>query len=408
MVAVSTFDNSYLLRQPLKQTPQTVYSEVTVVYALAKFLPGPRPPASWRLAALSLLLALALLVVPAAAQQSELAQLKAASSLSPDDVNVIQQWVQQHLQTLLAAENLAAVIRATRPFTDAYTGATPTFQTGFAEQCTTAFIAPINNPQVLPTAALMMTKILVNQSQPIAISALAQALSSPHVAARFWAAKGLTKLRRELSAGTQANQIIGALEQAAGKETSPVALRQMYAALNLREVSSNMSLAARAGQALVVVLRSQLQRHAGPTIAPGLAEASGLRILGTVTAELDGPTQRQAVEAAAQLLHHATAQATTTSKEPTPHAKRQASLVVEQAELFLRQVLRNAGHTAPAPDVLAKLKAGKNDDAQIELQKWIGSDQQPGLLNPLFGLPPGAGLQPPPKSETGDAEPPAD
>ena len=82
--------------------------------------------------------------------------------------------------------------------------------------------------------------------------------------------------------------------------------------------------------------------------------------------------------------------------------------MVEQAELFLRQVLRNAGHTAPAPDVLAKLKAGKNDDAQVELQKWIGSDQQQGLLNPLFGLPPGAGLKPPPKSETGDAEPVTD
>jgi len=400
MVAVPAFDNSYLLRQPLKQTPQTVYSEVTVVHALAKLLPCLRPPASWSATALSVVLALALIVVPAAAQQSELAQLKAASNLSPDDVNVIQQWVHQHLQKLLAAEDLATVTRAAKPFADAYTGATPAFQTGFAQQCTTAFIAPINDPQILPAAALMMTKTLVDQSQTIAISALAHALSSPHVAARFWAAKGLTKMRREISAGTQANQIIDAVQQAAGKETSPVALRQMYAALNLREVSSNMTLIARAGQALVAILRSQLQRHTAPTVAPGLAETTGLRILASLIADVDEPTRRRAVEITAQLLHHATAQATTTTPKPTPAAKRQASLVIEQAELVLRQVLRNTGHIGPAPDVLAKLKIGKNDDAQIELQKWIGSDQKEGLLNPLFGLPRGAGLKPPPKSET--------
>jgi hypothetical protein len=326
----------------------------------------------------------------AAGQAAELTQLKAASNLTPEQVQTIQQWVQQHVAGLLTAEDADKLRQAIKPFLDAYAGATEVFQTRFAQTCAEACASHLMDPGIRPEAALLMAQMLAVQAHAGSIPTLTQVLGSPHVTTRFWAAKGLTALRREVSASPQAAEVIAALRQAGSAEPSDLVLREMFSALNLREVSANTSLAQQVGQALAAIFQAQIAQHSGGVVGMSSAYVVGLRVLGAVIADVDDATRRQAVQAVAQILYHAVRQFDP-QKLPSP-TDRDAALLVEQAETLLRQVARAAGQTGATPDVLERLKAGNLAEAQAELRKWIGSPQEEGVLNRLFALPRGAGL----------------
>jgi hypothetical protein len=355
---------------------------------------------------LALAVSLTWLIGTAAAQESELAKLKASSNLSPADAAVIEQWIDQRVKTLITAEEISETARVAKQFADAYSGGTEAFQTSFAQQCIKVFGPHIGSTQTKDAAAGAMVMTLAVQSRTESLPALVQALNSPHTPARFWAAKGLAKLRRQVAASPQAVQIITSIQQAAVKETNGVALAQMFEALNLREVSGNASLAAQVGQAIVAALQAQLSRPPGAINVTSPPETTGLRVLGSVIGDIDEPSRRKAVLAAAQILSRALDQMLV--KDPKEDVKRRNAVAADQAEVIIRQALRNTGYTGAVPDVMGKLKIGNTAEARAELTKLIGSDAEEGILNQLFQVPRGAGLKPAGSSETSTTQPAAE
>jgi len=324
-------------------------------------------------------------------QDTEFARLKAATNLSADQLQTIQRWIQQQLPDLLNAEDARQARQAARIFTDAYTGGTGVFQAAFLEQCAQAFLTPLSQPQTGPQAALMMSMFLARQATAPMIPALRRMLGSPYVVARFWAATGLTNLRRDVSASPQVADVLADLQNAAGSEPNTVAAKQMYKALNLRDVATSAALLEQAYRATVSALTARIKWHAAEDRSPVEAEIAGMQVLAGLIGQVGDDTRRQGIQPVAQILYHALRRFAQDDAESP--ARRVDALLVEQAEATLRQAVRPTG-AAATPDVLARLKAGELDQARAELAKWIGSSQQEGLLNQVFQLPRGAGLAP--------------
>ncbi len=325
-------------------------------------------------------------------QDIEFARLKAATSLSADQIQTIQRWIQQQLPDLLNAEDAREARQAAKVFTDAYTGGTAVFQAAFLEQCAQTFLTPLTQPDTKPEAVLMMSMFLARQATGPMIPVLRQMLGSPYAVARFWAATGLTNLRRDVSASAQVADVLADLQKAAGSEANAVAAKQMYNAMNLRDVATSAALLEQAYRAILSVLTARIKWHAAQERAPVEAEVAGMQALAGLMGQVDDDTRRQAIQPVAQILYHALRRF---AKEDTESpARRIDALLIEQAEATLRQAVRATGAATTMPDVLARLKAGQLDQARAELTKWIGSPQQEGLLNQTFQLPRGAGLAP--------------
>lgn len=324
-------------------------------------------------------------------QDTEFARLKAATSLSADQVQTIQRWIQQQLPDLLNAEDARQAHQAAKTFTDAYTGGTAVFQAAFLDQCAQTFLTPLSQPDTEPQAVLMMSMFLGRQATAPMIPTLRRMLTSPYAVARFWAATGLTKLRRDVSASPQVADVLADLQKAAGSETNAVAAKQMYNAMNLRDVATSAALLEQAYRATVSVLTARIKWHAAQERAPVEAEVAGMQALAGLMGQVGDDTRRQGIQPVAQILYHALRRFTQEDAESP--ARRVDALLIEQAEATLRQAVRAIG-AATTPDVLTRLKAGELDQARTELVKWIGSLQQEGLLNQAFQLPRGAGLAP--------------
>jgi hypothetical protein len=325
-------------------------------------------------------------------QDTEFARLKAATNLSADQIQTIQRWVQQQLPDLLNAEDAREARQAAKVFADAYTGGTVVFQAAFLEQCAQAFLAPLSQPDIGPQAVLMMSMFLGRQATAPMIPTLRRMLASPHAVARFWAATGLTNLRRDVSTSPQVADVLADLQKAAASEANAVAAKQMYNAMNLRDVAGNAALLEQAYRAILSVLNARIKWHAGPERAPVEAEVAGMQALAGLMGQVDEDSRRQGIQPVAQILYHALRRFA--QEDADSPARRIDALLVEQAEATLRQAVRAIGAATTMPDVLARLKAGQLDQARAELTKWIGSPQQEGLLNQTFQLPRGAGLAP--------------
>jgi hypothetical protein len=325
-------------------------------------------------------------------QDIEFARLKAATNLSADQIQIIQRWVQQQLPDLLNAEDAREARQVARVFTDAYTGGTAVFQAAFLEQCAEAFLAPLTQPDTKPEAVLMMSMFLGRQATAPMIPALRRMLGSPHAVARFWAATALANLRRDVSADPQVADVLADLQKAAGSEVNAVAAKQMYNAMNLRDVATSAALLEQAYRAILSVLTARIKWHAAQERAPVEAEVVGIRVLAGLLGQVDDDARRQAIQPVAQILYHALRRFAQEDTESP--ARRIDALLIEQAEALLRQAVRAANVATTMPDVLARLEAGQLDQARTELTNWIGSPQQEGLLNQAFQLPRGAGLAP--------------
>ncbi|MFQ6049218.1 MAG: hypothetical protein ACE5K7_07630, partial [Phycisphaerae bacterium] len=223
----------------------------------------------------------------ALAQPSQLATLKAADSLTAEDVQTIRRWIDQQVTRLLQAETPARLRQASRAFAEAYAGATQAFQTAFAKQCAEAFAAHVLDSQTSSRAAMIMLRTVVQQGRGSAIGLLTKALGSNDMAVRFWAAKGLANLRQHVATSQQPAKLIEQLKQAGIKEPCPCVLRQIYAALNLTSASGNLALAGQVGRAIVAILNGQLPRHARLSARPGSAEVTALKVLGPLLGQLD-------------------------------------------------------------------------------------------------------------------------
>jgi len=349
-------------------------------------------PGAWRPGVIAVVLIAGGPVPWALAQDTEFARLKAATNLSADQIQTIQRWVQQQLPDLLDAEDAREARQAAKVFTDAYTGGTAVFQAAFLEQCAQAFLPPLTQPDTEPQAVLMMSMFLARQATAPMIPTFRRMLGSPYAVARFWAATGLADLRRDVSAGPQVTGVLADLQKAAGSETNAVAAKQMYKAMNLRDVAASAALLEQAYRATLSVLNARIKWHAAQERAPVEAEVAGMQVLAGLMGQVDDDARRQAIQPVAQILYHALRRFAQEDAESP--ARRIDALLIEQAEATLRQAVRATGTATTMPDVLARLKAGELDQARAELIKWIGSPQQEGLLNQTFQLPRGAGLAP--------------
>ena len=343
---------------------------------------------------------------PAVAQESELVQVKAATSLTSDQVGIITQWVTQHVDAMIAAEGATAVGKAAGSFAIAYAGGSAAFQTAFAGECATVFAPYLADASSAPNVALAMASVLAKQARPAAVPALQKGLTSPHAVVRYWAGKGLVGLRRAVADSPVAADVVTSLQAAGVAEKEDLVLQAIYAALNVKDVSSQPTLTAQAAMAIVVVLKVQTDRRVANKLRRAGADLVGYEALGAMLGDVDDATRKTAVSVAVKALGEDVAYYATIADAENVPDKRQTILLIEQVEVFLRQALRASGETGPVPDILGKLKVADLEGANVELGKWVGRPDAEGVLNRPFGLP--AGILTPPTAPAAAAEPAAE
>lgn len=165
--------------------------------------------------------------------------IRTQTTIQDNDKDRIRRWIEAEVDAVQSAppsDRSAKLRQFGASFRNQYDAAdaTPQFRTAFAVQVTAAAVDVFAIADTVNEVADGLANQLVAMNRTETIDGLIAGLATKSPWARYLSARGLVKRRSDVSAN--ANQLplaVAALKTAALKETDPVALSRMYAALSL-------------------------------------------------------------------------------------------------------------------------------------------------------------------------------
>lgn len=304
------------------------------------------------------------------APEHPFAAMRNKSVVSEDERTQIREWLSSRVSQIADASRLraGAEIRVAAEGQDGYRAA-------FSEIAVQLVAAAL--PEAKSIGAAQLIALLADLERVETIDTLLQALQSDHAAVRAAAAAGLQRLRPQIvrQGGGSSDKVIGALEAAATKETSPVALEAELGALDFTG-TSNFAGRGRMVAALLKIVRDRGAAYqAGEPIAEA-AEAPALRLLIKLANDLDENQKKQAAEAAGWMLKYATAEYAKDlvnldellANSIRLERRKRFELIMMQAETLLKTLL---SPPSPAPSISDAIKTQGDADKLRDLwSKW--------------------------------------
>ena len=306
------------------------------------------------------LIAVTAAMTSAAAAQDRLKSIVTKQKLTVDDVARIQAEVATRARKLAEAGKDPRRRKATRDRligTSRIPKATRVGLDAYAQACDEE-LSPLVMDDDLNVAldAILVLEALDNAKTA---DALAQALSSPHEAVRYKAARGLELLHKEIAKQADAcRTVLAALGRAGAVEKSEPVLRMIYRALHFSADVPNFRYAHECAAALNAVYAGRLRRLRQGS-RDEWKDAPSLAIAADCYANATADQQRELVKHLAAFLAHDVDRYcdNSTAEEYYPTI---AGLVAD-VEKILRRMIRDAGATPPSDRVSAHVKPSRPD-----------------------------------------------
>lgn len=336
------------------------------------------------------------IIVTTCLAQSALAQappdidaLREQSSISSDDQQRIARWIESRAADIESsagdADRVSGIVREMVGKLDR---ATPAFRTAFVEE--TVKVGRSRFTSSAPAVKRALAEVLQVADEPAALDGLLAALQCDDVIARWRAAMGLISLRDRV--GAAAPNVLSSLEQAARTEPHPLVRQTIYRAMlipdrlddGLAKLSS--ALASR---------RPQLEQAPPSAFQAEVELFSRLAAENSVLRTADVRGRADLARALAQYLVISVGRYLSISSDASPQDKERFERLVLQSERALRVSAREVAGGSDAPDVTGALTNGGADvdeKLRAQLDKWVGTEGTPGVLNqapwdvPLGGL----------------------
>jgi hypothetical protein len=212
--------------------------------------------------------------------------------------------------------------------------------------------------------------------------ALISGLKSDDATVRYLSAKALLGLQNKITADARlARETIAALAQAGAGEKSGVAAGAMYEAASYADYKSESV------DALVQMLNGRVDILRQGAVRLDRGELPGLRALSDMESEIGNRANALAGSLGALLRIHVEHY-----KPGELDLYEQAAIeeTILETESLLKKIVRGSN----LPDVAEKMQRGGDAapiDMQIELNRWIGTDETDGVLNAApYNVPKGA------------------
>lgn len=310
------------------------------------------------------------------------------SELAPIDRNDVEKWVNSQIQELFKASSDKELKSQGYEFYRSITqsvraaDATPRYREGVAAILAEAFVneykkAPSDRRPLAVVYPLMALNAAA-QPTPRIIEAFTLALSEPTPGGRLLGAAGLLAIRGQLNQ-QQWNALLPALQKAGSDETSGPALARIYELLAL---PANPAPPVDTTPVVMAILDARLARMAQGNGWPMAADADAIQWLGGRMSTLANPQlQDRAALLIARMMTHAVYAYAKNSLEDVISG---LEVVVLAAEAQLGQVVNRRASGKRPPSVTNALLDGgaeRTNRMLAELKKWIGTDDEPGLLN---------------------------
>jgi len=300
--------------------------------------------------------------------------------------------------------------------------ATARFQSGMAEIITQSFgkhyKSGANNapPQYIIGITYLLT-MLKEFAQPTSRAVFQQALSDPVPGFKVLGAEGLLAIRDTIR-DEDWRAIVSTVDKLGVKETNPAVLSRFY-----RLISVNTG--PRVTDSLPVMLKmldSRLTQIDKQGKLPGPVDSEAVEWLGRIFSGINDEAQQNGITLSiARLLTHSVyAYLPLLQEAPDPKKKdkikkltakkKRLELIIESTEKQLKSIATAKAPGKPRPDISGVIPEGgleRGKNMLLELDKWIGTEDAPGLLNgPPFSFKRGLDITRvvPGPAETADTE----
>jgi hypothetical protein len=308
--------------------------------------------------------------------------MRALPQISASDQRRIADWVQAQVDKLVALPpegrqaGAASLRKSLKAQFDNPANSAP-FKGQLAAQTAQVAAAKLVDAKTDRWVGFALGRALVDFNHIEGLPGLLAGLTSPEESVRFLTAEGLALVRTALAADkAKLAQVVAALRQAGGAETSAVVLSRIYMALaNPADLSG-------AFDAYVAIFEKRLAFRRGTVVAADGAEVEAYEFLRTpaVLSALNQPQKEQLVRLLAVFLR-LDAERYATAGLAFSEIDRLERLL-EGGESLLAEIV-GAGKGGKARDEIAA--GGYDNRAQVlsEAHKWTGSPggSEPGALN---------------------------
>jgi hypothetical protein len=319
--------------------------------------------------------------------EDPLAGVRDRASLGPPEDRAIDAWITAQLEELRAAP-VAALLTATADFRAAFRAeldnpaSSPQYLDRLAERTAAAAMREFGSGNDDDTAIdRALAWVLFDLERVSARDALLAGLRHPAEEVRYLAAKTYAKLRSAIAADSQlTRRVITQLGQAGAAESSPVVMGAVYQAVSYEQANYlDASLDAMA-QVLDAVVQA---RQSGQRLRAGRAELEAFEFLLKVRTRIPQASRPRLVRQLAALL----ALDVGRYGQALPDERRDIQERIEVCESLLEAL------SEPGGDVRGVMKTGGPAVGEAmagELLKWVGGQDQDGVLNKApWGVPRG-------------------
>ncbi len=324
---------------------------------------------------LAVLVALAgALVANAPAQDGEsgLQALQSKTVLSEDELGQLRSWIEQRVAAVAdssaqAGSELRSAYAGSQGFREAYA------------KLAVEIIRPVYGRASLKLIAATQLVAVLGALDDMQVHAtLIEALGDKRVAVRTAAAAGLGRLRTAIarSGAAAVTSTLNALQTAGVAETSTVALKTIYRAMDFQAIPTPADAGGNA-RTLLSLLRARQGKYASARSATPAwaAEIDGLRLAGVLLRGMNDTDRTQLAEATGQILLTAVMRYADELYEVEDGSsaldvaiRNDTEVLIQQCEAVLVQVLK----PGTAPDVTAQMRELEPVNMKLEMKKWAG------------------------------------
>jgi hypothetical protein len=308
---------------------------------------------------------------PAATPGNEFAALQTKNVIADEDRAALRTTILRFVEGIVNQADAAATFVAA--LREGHKG-TPAYKEAYAAICIETIPPLYKSAKPVPAAQLLT--ILASIGELPAYKTFIDALTDERPAIRTAGAAGLKALRGKIVGGGNAlSETIEALKEAGKRETSVVAMRTIYQALNFAEggrplpeskalVTATLDILDARGAAF-----AEKKGRADGADGPGIALAMALR------GQASEPEKERLILAVGRIFFHAAlahanrlhALNEKTATSAQIELRNQSELIVEDCEKLLLELIK----PTPAPTVVKFMKeGGKSFDMKQELSKW--------------------------------------
>lgn len=293
------------------------------------------------------------------------------------DNQIIDDWVTAAIDTLdtdmEAAPPAEAADRFVKRFADQYRNARNSveFNRRFAERTGSVFLRAYQAEGVDPNKARALARVLSDMAAEPTREALVAGLSFSDQAVRYLSAKALVGIKADIAADARLTSVIlTAIGKAGAAELNEVAAEMMYQACAYPNHSDESA------ASMLTIMDGRLERMRNSARGLGRADLTAIRFLDSVT--LGNDQKAEVVRRLAPLLRIYVTRLT----EPDVSAEERAAIeeTIDESEALIRKLVNPSN----APSVSEKMQKGGDavaTEMMLDLNQWIGTEQDEGILN---------------------------